>query len=1022
MTKSSVRHAAGSEFCVVGIGASAGGISELQTLLSAVPAGSCLTLVVVQHLTPGQNDRLLDLLSRWSALPASQARTGERLCAGHLYVARSDEVLTVGGGVFHSSCDESGHRRPGIDNIDAFLESLASAYGPRAIAVILSGMGSDGADGAACVGQNGGTVIVQDPLTAMHDGMPRAVIERSAAHYVLPVSKIMPQLRQCATREYERPVRTVDSTAATFAAVDGIVGLIRWQEGLDLGGYKASPLLWRIRKRMDERRVMLLRDYESLLRDDPAELQALIRGLPIHVTGFFRDPAAWEALNTDVVLPLVESRKNTPLRAWTTACATGEEAYSAAMLLAESMAPGDGRAGFQVFATDASPEIVARASRGVFSQAAMQQVSQARRSMFFYGADGIYRVKRDLRERMVFAPHDLLVNPPLPDLDLVTCRNLLIYLNSNAIDRVLALLHAALRIGGYLFLGINEVLPAHQRGFEVVSRRFGIYRKVGAAAGGHIRTTTQHEALGDRAAATAIAHRAAIAHYDLPSVMVDQELRILEFYGDTSNYLRQATGQPSDNLLDLLERDVAIEFHAAAAEAIAASRPVTLQCIRDRVSGRYLSKLRVTPVRSVNGTAEARLLVSFIPPEASAATQDGTDALSCDGTDRAQEIEANNIAMRASYAEIDASREELQVLNEELRISNEQLKEKLTELEMQSGVLSAGAVMTLFLDERLRIQWFTPAITALLPLMPADVGRRVTDLNARFDDAAFLADMRSVLACRAPREAEVCSQDNRWYLRRIRPYLTAAQAVAGVAITFTDITERKCAEQALHESAGRSAFLVRLADSFRSLSIASDMQETAARLLREQLNALRVIWVEKDDGGMPRIAAIDCAPEAADVGRRYVVGGSAEHVPGELLSPHKSGNDGTAENFPVAAAHDIADGNLAIGAWANLPTMSCGRVTGTLAVHLRTQYRWSAEELTFLELVAEHTLAAVERARTEEELRARNVELERFNAATVGRELRMIELKAQINALRQRLGEAPDYPLDFGAAHGTGDV
>ncbi|KMZ12879.1 sensor histidine kinase [Candidatus Burkholderia humilis] len=262
--------------------------------------------------------------------------------------------------------------------------------------------------------------------------------------------------------------------------------------------------------------------------------------------------------------------------------------------------------------------------------------------------------------------------------------------------------------------------------------------------------------------------------------------------------------------------------------------------------------------------------------------------------------------------------------------------------------------------------------------------------------------MRSVLDTHEPREAEISSDDARWYLRRVRPYLTSAQAVAGVAITFTDITERRAAEEALHESAGRSTFFVRLADAFRPLSVSGDMQRTAARVLREQLDASRVIWVESDteaEGSM-RIVAIDSAADAIDPGERYVTGGGARHIPGELFAARMSWSEGIDEE-------------TRIGAWANVPLTNAGRVTGTLVVHLRAAHAWTDEELTFLELVAERAWAAVERARAEEEVRTRNAELERFNAATIGRELQMIELKEQVNALR-RLGEGPDYPLDFG--------
>lgn len=575
------------------------------------------------------------------------------------------------------------------------------------------------------------------------------------------------------------------------------------------------------------------------------------------------------------------------------------------------------------------------------------------------------------------------------------------------------MLHAALRVGGYLFLGISEVLPAHQQGFEAVSKRLGLYRKIGAIPSTAVPTTTQHETLNDRAASSAIAHRAAIEHFDLPSVLTAPDFRILRFYGDTSNYLRQPTGQPSNNLLSLTEVNVVARLKAAAAEAIAGSRSVTLRGMRDRASGQCSSSMRVTPMRAVNGAAEPKLLISFIPDGVDLANPSPGDPFLCERTSSIRKIQIQSSAMRVSYAELDASREELQVLNEELHVSHEQLKEKIAELEMQGRVLSAGAVMTIFLDDQLAIQWFTPAITALLPLMPGDVGRRVTDLKARFDDPAFLDDVRTVLGSHEPREAEINGDDTRWYLRRVRPYLTSEQTVAGVAINFTDITERKRAELALHESAERSAFLVRLADAFPSLSIASDVQQTAARMLRKQLDAYRVIWIEAGAGAGPSIVAVDLASDATELHERYVIDGDAAHIPGELLSARKSWRDGTVDGSTSETTHGIADTDPKVGAWANIPLMYSGHVTGTLIVHLRVAKSWSAEQLTFLELVAERTWAAVERVRAEEELRARNAELERFNAVTVGRELRMIELKEQVNALRRQLSEAPDYLLNF---------
>lgn len=371
------------ECCIVGIGASAGGITALESLLHALPPEPGLALVIVQHLTPGKPSRLPELIRKWSPLPVHRVEPGDRPAPNHMYVASPDDVLTLEGGVLCTRPVDGGIRRPGIDTIDSFLESLARDRGARSMAVILSGTGADGAAGAICVKQAGGVVLVQDPLTAMYGDMPQAVIARGAADYVLPVGEIAKQLVLCASPAYVPPENPPAWDGRTTRILDDIVGLIRVQAGFDLSGYKPSPLLWRIQQRMDVRRVRSFDDYEALLRDDPAELEALVRGIPIHVTEFFRDPLAWEVLASDAVAPLFAGRDaGDTIRVWAPACATGEEAYSVAMLLSEHADRVASQADFQVFATDASPEILARAGRGAFSQQAARSVSRERLGRF----------------------------------------------------------------------------------------------------------------------------------------------------------------------------------------------------------------------------------------------------------------------------------------------------------------------------------------------------------------------------------------------------------------------------------------------------------------------------------------------------------------------------------------------------------------------------------------------------------------------------------------------------------------
>jgi two-component system, chemotaxis family, CheB/CheR fusion protein len=342
----------------------------------------------------------------------------------------------------------------------------------------------DGTAGAVRIRQADGVVIVQDPLTALHDGMPNAVIQRGIHDHILPVGAIAQQLVACSDPGYVRPALSANWASAISQTLNRILALVRQKAGFDLSGYKPSPLLWRIQQRMDVRRVLSFDEYAFLVEDDPIELDALVRGIPIHVTGFFRDPDAWTVLGKDVLLPLVRSTGGQrPLRAWTPACSTGEEAYSLAMLLNEAVHDGDAQGDFQVCATDAAPEILARASRGLFRDESLAALSATRRARYFYSVDRAYRVKRFLRERMAFAQQDLISDPPFSGLDLVTCRNLLIYLEPEAIRHVLFLLHSSLRMGGYLFLGKSEGYRLGQLGFETVSSQWNIYRKAGSMPG-----------------------------------------------------------------------------------------------------------------------------------------------------------------------------------------------------------------------------------------------------------------------------------------------------------------------------------------------------------------------------------------------------------------------------------------------------------------------------------------------------------------------------------------------------------
>jgi two-component system, chemotaxis family, CheB/CheR fusion protein len=835
---------------IVGIGASAGGIDALNRFFGSMPADSGLAFVVVLHLDPRHHSELASLLGRRTVMPVADIVDGIRIEPNRVYVIVPDKSLRVEGDLLRLSepAEPRGHRHP----VDVFFVSLAEHRRERAIAIVLSGTGSNGTQGMKEVKASGGLAVVQDPATAQFDGMPRSAVTAGAADHVTAPEKMPEILLRYARHDYMTDPDGLAGKASDVQPVlDPVLALLRARSGHDFRNYKPGTLQRRIHRRMGLANQGTLAEYADLLRSNPGEIVALVKDLMISVTGFFRDPEAWAALDETVLAPLVAERDgDVEIRIWVPACATGEEVYSLAMLVVERARAMHKTLNLKIFATDSQETNLAVARDGVYPAAAVSAISPQRLRRFFDRLDGSYQIKKELRELIVFASQNLLRDPPFSRLDLISCRNLLIYLDSKAQKRVVALFHFALREGGHLFLGNAETVGRHENLFDTVSKKWRIYRRVGPTRhdivefpllGTHARLQHAEEPArpdAEPARAAEVARRALLDRYAPASVLIDQKGRILYFHGPTGDYLEQPPGEPTQDLLAMARDGLRQRLRAAVREATEKHNSVTVSAhVRQRQAVRVVS-VTVAPLATSQALA-GLLLVSFAPESEPRATAHPVSPSDREETENAasqrtleeelkstraelqstieqmesaneelkaanEEATSMNEELQSTNEELETSKEELQSYNEELHTINNQLQHKNQELENlsddQNNLLAGTEVATIFIDMEHRIKWFSPASRELLDLVPSDTGRPLIHFAPKFDDPKLLYDVETVLEKLTRNEAEISSAAGRWYLRRLIPYRTRDNRVAGAVLTFTDITERKHAADDVNEA------------------------------------------------------------------------------------------------------------------------------------------------------------------------------------------------------------------------------
>jgi two-component system CheB/CheR fusion protein len=885
-------------FPVVGIGASAGGLEAFIEFFDAMPSESGMAFVLIQHLPPDRESMVADILSKHTRMPVAQVQDGMAVEADHVYVIQPGHTLTIKNGALHlgASLKEPGNNRP----VDDFFRSLAEEQRERSICIIMAGMGSNGTAGAEVIKAVGGVAIAQDPESTKYPSMPRHLIDSGNADFILRPKEMPSTLLGYAAHPYvSGDVSQITPAERETRELTEILNVLRARTRRDFSGYKKGTLIRRIQRRMGLNRITNLKEYTNYLRQNAAEVSSLSDDLMIHVTGFFRDPHAWETLRQRVIEPLVKQREeDLPIRCWVTACSSGEEAYTLCMLLSEAAEAAGKSFDIKVFATDTADRTLNRARAGVYPMGIEGEITPARLERFFERDDATYRVRKELRELVVFAPQNVVQDPPFSRLDICTCRNLLIYLEPELQRRVLSLLHFGLREGGALFLGNSETISGVDDLFEVVDKRSRIYRRVGPVRPDTLELAFPLETsqrLGAPLMGPAkltigqLTTRCLLEQHTPAAVAVDRNQRVVYLHGDTAPFLSLPRGEPTRDLLPLVRENlraaVRTALHKASLEdALATARgPVV-----EMNGGRYRVEITVMPLD--NKFAQGHFLVTFrtteelqrlVIPEAQAVSEDATQLhqelrrTQDELRNTIEELQAANEELKASNEEamsvneelqstneeLLTSKEELQSLNEELTTVNIQLQTKMEEHEQTSNdlysLLSSTDIGVVFLDTNMRIRRYTPAIASLIDLIPSDVGRPMSDLAPKFSDPDLLRDCHMVLDKLVPIEKEVTAVDSQVYVRRVLPYRTLDNRILGVVITFVQISERKRAQQALLESEQRFRLVAENAPDFAML-----LTDPGGRIVTWNVGAERLLgWAEAEAVG--KSAGIIFPPESA---------------------------------------------------------------------------------------------------------------------------------------------------------------
>jgi two-component system CheB/CheR fusion protein len=852
------------DFLVVGLGASAGGIKALKEFFANVPADSGMAYVVILHLSPDHDSKLAEVLQATAAIPVTQVTDRVEIEPNHVYVIPPNQSLSMNDG--HLSISDVTRIEERRAPVDIFFRTLAQSRSTYAVSVILSGTGADGSMGMKRVKEMGGVCFVQALEEAEYSDMPRNSLATGLVDYALPVAEIPAKIIAYKERlgSVSIPEESLERQEVDEQALRSIFTQLRIRTGHDFSNYKRATVLRRIERRISVHELSDLDSYAQFMREQPEEAQALLRDLLISVTNFFRDREAFEELERNIIPKLFEGKgAGDHLRVWVAGCATGEEAYSMAMLLCEYAANLINAPAIQVFATDIDEQAIAGAREGCYTLNDAADVSPERLRYFFAKEHNGYRVRRELREIVIFAHHNLIKDPPFSHLDMVTCRNLLIYLNRTAQERVMEVLNFALNPGGYLFLGNSESVNGAGDLFVAVDKEHHIYQSratptrltlpmpdISPSLRADLRPQEGlvQESRALERLSYADVHQRLLEQYAPPSVIVNEDHEVVHMSERAGRYMQLPGGEPSFNLLDIVRPELRLELRTALYQALQQRSNTEARGLHVRIENQlHIVNLHVRPVLREGDATHGFLLVLFEETREATAAENALDEETrSDIADEPiarqledelvrvkaqlratveqyevqheelkasnEELQAMNEELRSATEELETSKEELQSINEELTTINQELKIKIEELGQANddlqNLIASTEIGTVFLDRSLRVKLFTPPATRIFNFIPSDTGRPLSDITHGLKQGALLEAVERVPETLQPYEHEVETHNGHWYLARLIPYRTTEDHIGGIVLTFMDMTERKRAEQQLRQSEERLLLLV----------------------------------------------------------------------------------------------------------------------------------------------------------------------------------------------------------------------